>query len=107
MARSRGALYNAHEMGRTFENRKLAMAKRSDRMAKAFTRAGRQIAIAVKAGGGEPEANPALRRAIENARAANMPKDKIQNAIEKAAGLGDNANYEEPLYEGYGPTASR
>ena len=90
-------------MGRTFENRKHAMAKRSDRNAKAFTRAGRQIAMAVKSGGPEPDGNPGLRRAIENARAVSMPKDRIQAAIEKAAGLGDNASYEELLYEGYGP----
>lgn len=90
-------------MGRTFENRKQAMAKRSDRDAKAFTRAGRNISMAVKAGGPEPEANPALRRAIQNARAVNMPKDKIQAAIDKAAGVGGGADYQEVVYEGYGP----
>lgn len=90
-------------MGRTFENRKHAMAKRGDRDAKAFTKAGRQISIAVKAGSPDPAANPALRRAIENARAVNMPKDKIQAAIDKAAGLNDDASYQEILYEGYGP----
>ncbi|MCX4243552.1 YebC/PmpR family DNA-binding transcriptional regulator [Paraliomyxa miuraensis] len=90
-------------MGRTFENRKQAMAKRSDRDAKAFTRAGRNIAMAVRAAGPEPEANPALRRAIQNARAVNMPKDKIQNAIDKAAGVGDGAEFQEVIYEGYGP----
>ncbi len=90
-------------MGRTFENRKQAMAKRGDRDAKAFTRAGRQISIAVKSGGPDPAANPALRRAIENARSVNMPKDRIQNAIEKAAGLGDTSEYQQILYEGYGP----
>lgn len=90
-------------MGRTFENRKQAMAKRSDRDAKAFTRVGRQISIAVKSAGSSPEANPALRRAMQNARAVNMPKDKVQAAIDKAAGLGDDANFEQILYEGYGP----
>ena len=90
-------------MGRTFENRKHAMAKRGDRDAKAFTRAGRQIAMAVKASGPDPDANPALRRAIQNARSVNMPKDKVQAAIDKAAGLGDDTNYEEIVYEGYGP----
>jgi YebC/PmpR family DNA-binding regulatory protein len=90
-------------MGRTFENRKHAMAKRGDRDAKAFTRAGRQIAMAVRSGGGDPDANPALRRAIQNARAVNMPKDRIQNAIDKASGAADGADYEEVLYEGYGP----
>lgn len=90
-------------MGRTFENRKHAMAKRGDRDAKAFTRAGRQISIAVKQGSPDPDANPALRRAIQNARAVNMPKDKIQAAIDKAAGLNDDADYQQILYEGYGP----
>jgi len=93
-------------MGRDFENRKVAIMKRGDRDAKAFTRCGRHIAIAVKAGGGDPESNPALRRAIQNARAANMPKDKIQNAIDKAAGVGDTSDYREVLYEGYGPHGS-
>ncbi len=90
-------------MGRTFENRKHAMAKRGDRDAKAFTRAGRQISMAVKAAGTDPDSNPALRRAIQNARSVNMPKDKVQNAIDKAAGLSDGADYEQILYEGYGP----
>lgn len=90
-------------MGRTFENRRLTMLKRGDRDAKAFTRCGRQIAMAVRAGGPDPEANPALRRAMQNARAANMPKDKVQNAIDKASGGGDQANFEEVIYEGYGP----
>ena len=90
-------------MGRTFENRKQAMAKRSDRDAKAFTRAGRNISMAVKAGGPDPDANPALRRAMQNARAVNMPKDKIQGAIDKAAGVGGADDYQEVVYEGYGP----
>lgn len=90
-------------MGRTFENRKHAMAKRGDRDAKNFTRCGRQIVIAVKSGGSDPDSNPALRRAMQNARDVNMPKDKVQNAIKKAAGEGDTSNYEQILYEGYGP----
>lgn len=90
-------------MGRTFENRKLAILKRGDRDAKAFTRCGKQIAMAVKAGGPDPDGNPALRRAVQNARAANMPKDKIQGAIDKASGGGDTSNYESVTYEGYGP----
>lgn len=90
-------------MGRTFENRKLAMAKRGDRDAKAFTRAGRQISMAVKAGGPDADNNPALRRAIQNARAVNMPKDKVLNAIDKAAGASDTTDYQEVLYEGYAP----
>lgn len=90
-------------MGRTFENRKVAMAKRSDRDAKAFSRAGRQINIAVKAAGPDPAGNPALRRALQNARSVNMPKDKIQAAIDKASGAGDTDDYQEVTYEGYGP----
>lgn len=90
-------------MGRTFENRKHAMAKRGARDAKAFTRAGRQISMAVKAGGSDPDGNPALRRAIQNARSVNMPKDKIQSAIDKASGAADAADYQQVLYEGYGP----
>jgi YebC/PmpR family DNA-binding regulatory protein len=92
-----------HGVGRTFENRKHAMAKRGARDAKAFTRAGRQISMAVKAGGGDPASNPALRVAIQNARAVSMPKDKIQSAIDKAAGQGDTDHYQQILYEGYGP----
>jgi YebC/PmpR family DNA-binding regulatory protein len=90
-------------MGRTFENRRLQILKRGDRDAKAFTRAGRQISMAVKAGGSDPNGNAALRRAIQNARAANMPKDKIQGAIDKAMGVAGAAEYQEVLYEGYGP----
>lgn len=90
-------------MGRTFENRRLQILKRGDRDAKAFTRCGRQISMAVKAGGSDPNGNAALRRAITNARAANMSKDKIQGAIDKAMGVAGGADYQEVLYEGYGP----
>jgi YebC/PmpR family DNA-binding regulatory protein len=90
-------------MGRTFENRKHAMAKRGDRDAKAFARCGKHITMAVKGGGGDPSTNPALRRAMQNARAVNMPKDKVQGAIDRALGLTDTADYQEILYEGYGP----
>ena len=90
-------------MGRTFENRKHAIMKRGARDNKAFTRCGRQISMAVKSAGGEPDSNPALRRAIQNARAANMPKDKIQNAIDKALKIGDTSGFEQMIYEGYGP----
>ncbi len=93
-------------MGRNFENRRQAMEKRSDRDAKAFTRAGRNISMAVKAGGPDPDGNPALRRAMQNARAVNMPKDKVQGAIDKAAGVGGADDYQEVLYEGYGPYGS-
>lgn len=89
-------------MGRTFENRKGAMMKRSLRLAKAFTRAGREIAISVKEGGPIPENNPALRRAIQNARSVDMPKDKIQSAIDKASGAGAT-DYQILFYEGYAP----
>ncbi len=90
-------------MGRTFENRKIAMQKRGLRDSRAFTRAGRQIAMAVKSGGPDPDANPALRRAVQNARSVNMPKDKIQNAIDKAHKGNDTEDFKEVIYEGYGP----
>ncbi|MBX3026404.1 YebC/PmpR family DNA-binding transcriptional regulator [bacterium] len=89
-------------MGRIFETRKHTMFARWDRMAKAFTRIGKEIAIAVKAAGPEPANNPQLRRVIQNARAANMPKDKVEAAIKRAAGR-EAASYEEILYEGYAP----
>lgn len=89
-------------MGRIFETRKHTMFARWDRMAKAFTRIGKEIAIAVKSGGPEPANNPQLRRVIQNARAVNMPKDKVESAIKRAAGR-DATDYEEILYEGYGP----
>jgi YebC/PmpR family DNA-binding regulatory protein len=89
-------------MGRIFETRKASMFKRWDRMAKAFTRIGRDIAIAVKSGGPSPDNNPTLRRVIQNARAANMPREKIENAIKKASGQGAE-NYDIVVYEGYGP----
>jgi YebC/PmpR family DNA-binding regulatory protein len=90
-------------MGRTFENRKHAMARRGLRDARAFTRAGRHIAMAVKAGGPDPDANSELRRAIQNARSVNMPKDRIEAAIDRAAGNTDAEDYREVIYEGYGP----
>ena len=89
-------------MGRIFETRKATMFKRWDRMAKAFTRIGKAIAIAVKAGGPSPDNNPTLRRVLQNARAANMPKDKIENAIKKASGQGA-VSYDIVVYEGYAP----
>lgn len=89
-------------MGRIFETRKHTMFARWDKMAKAFTRISKDIAIAVKAGGPSVESNPALRRVLQNARAANMPKDKIENAIKRASGQ-DQKAYEVVLYEGYGP----
>jgi YebC/PmpR family DNA-binding regulatory protein len=89
-------------MGRIFETRKATMFARWDRMAKAFTRIGREISIAVKAAGPNPESNPSLRRIMLNARAVNMPKDKVEAAIRRASGQG-GAGFEEVLYEGYAP----
>ncbi|HYC40370.1 MAG TPA: YebC/PmpR family DNA-binding transcriptional regulator [Chitinophagaceae bacterium] len=89
-------------MGRIFEVRKATMFARWDRMAKQFTRIGKDIAIAVKAGGPDPDTNPALRRSMQNAKAANMPKDRVEAAIRRAMGK-EMENYDEILYEGYGP----
>ncbi len=89
-------------MGRAFEKRKHTIFARMDRIGKLFTKVGKEIAIAVKAGGANPDGNAALRRAIVNARAVNMPKDKIEAAIKKASGAGA-ANYETVIYEGYAP----
>lgn len=89
-------------MGRIFEVRKATMFARWDRMAKQFTRIGKEIAIAVKAGGPDPNTNPALRRCMQNAKAVNMPKDRVEAAIKRAQGK-EMENYEEILYEGYGP----
>jgi YebC/PmpR family DNA-binding regulatory protein len=89
-------------MGRIFEVRKSTMFARWDRMAKQFTRIGKEIAIAVKAGGPEPDTNPALRRCFANAKGVNMPKDRVEAAIKRAMGK-DMTNYEEVVYEGYGP----
>ena len=89
-------------MGRIFEVRKSTMFARWDRMAKQFTRIGKEIAIAVKAGGPDPAVNPALRRCMQNAKAVNMPKDRVEAAIKRAQGK-EMENFEEILYEGYGP----
>jgi YebC/PmpR family DNA-binding regulatory protein len=89
-------------MGRAFEKRKATIFKRMDRVGKQFTKIGKDIAIAVKAGGPSPDANPSLRRALQNARAVNMPKDRIENAVKKASGQGGTA-YEIVIYEGYAP----
>ena len=89
-------------MGRIFEVRKATMFARWDRMAKQFTRVGKEIAIAVKTGGPDPNTNPALRRCFQNAKAVNMPKDRVEAAIKRAMGK-EMENYEEILYEGYGP----
>ena len=89
-------------MGRIFETRKHTMFARWNKMAKLFTRLAKEIAIAVKAGGPSADSNPALRRVLQNARAANMPKDKIENAIKKASGQGAES-YDIVMYEGYAP----
>jgi YebC/PmpR family DNA-binding regulatory protein len=89
-------------MGRIFEVRKSTMFARWDRMAKQFSRIGKEIAIAVKAGGPDPATNPALRRCMQNAKSVNMPKDRVEAAIKRAQGK-DTSNYEEILYEGYAP----
>ena len=89
-------------MGRIFEVRKHTMFARWNRMAKEFARIAKDINMAVKSGGTDPNSNPALRRVIQNARAVNMPKDKVEAAIKRASGR-DAANYAEVLYEGYAP----
>lgn len=89
-------------MGRIFEVRKGAMFARWDKMAKDFTRIGKEIAIAVKAGGPDPDSNPALRRCYLNAKACNMPKDRVEAAIKRAMGK-DISSYDEVVYEGYAP----
>ncbi len=89
-------------MGRAFEKRKHTIFARMDRVGKQFTKIGKDIAIAVKAGGTSPDGNPTLRRILQNARAVNMPKERIENAIKKASGQGAAA-YEIVIYEGYAP----
>ncbi len=89
-------------MGRIFETRKHVMFARWNRMAKQFTRIGKDITIAVRSGGPDPVNNPVLRRVIQNARAVNMPKDKVESAIKRATSK-DVTNYEEVIYEGYAP----
>ena len=88
-------------MGRAFEYRKASKMARWDKMAKTFSKIGKDIALAVKAGGPDQDANPALRRCILNAKGANMPKENVERAIKKASGT-DAENYEEISYEGYG-----
>ena len=87
-------------MGRAFEFRKARKMKRWSKMAKTFTRIGKDIVMAVKDGGPNPETNSRLRQVIQNAKAANMPKDNVERAIKKASGA-DAANYVEMSLEGY------
>ncbi len=88
-------------MGRVFEKRKYKMFARYDRMAKGFTRAGKEIAIAVKLGGADPQGNSRLRLAIQNAKGINMPKDRIDAAVKRASSK-DEKGLEEVVYEGKG-----
>jgi YebC/PmpR family DNA-binding regulatory protein len=89
-------------MGRMFEVRKHTMFARWNRMAKQFARIAKDITMTVKSGGPDPQSNPTLRRILQNARAVNMPKDKVEAAIKRASGR-DATNYDEVLYEGYAP----
>ena len=89
-------------MGRAFEYRKARKLKRWGNMARTFTKLGKEISIAVKAGGPDPDANPRLRVLMQNAKAANMPKENVERAIKKATSK-DEGDYKEVLFEGYGP----
>ena len=89
-------------MGRAFEYRKATKLKRWGHMARTFTTLGKQIAVAVKAGGPEPENNPTLRAIIATCKRENMPKDNIERAIKNACGK-DQSDYKTMTYEGYGP----
>jgi YebC/PmpR family DNA-binding regulatory protein len=89
-------------MGRIFQTRKATMFKRYAKMAKAFTKIGREIVIAVKAGGPHPESNPRLRMIMQNAKAINMPKVNVESAIKRASEK-DSGSYDEVIYEGYAP----
>lgn len=89
-------------MGRAFEYRKARKMKRWGNMARVFTRIGREVTIAVKAGGPDPENNPRLRLLIQTARSENMPKENIERAIKKATEK-DQKEYKELVYEGYAP----
>ncbi len=89
-------------MGRAFEFRKARKMKRWGTMAKTFTKLGKEISMAVKVGGPDPAGNSKLRVIIQNAKAANMPKDNVERAIKKASSK-DQADFKEIVYEGYGP----
>ncbi|SDR78849.1 DNA-binding regulatory protein, YebC/PmpR family [Polaribacter sp. KT25b] len=89
-------------MGRAFEFRKARKMKRWSAMAKTFTRIGKDIVMAVKEGGPNPDSNSRLRAVMQNAKAANMPKDNVERAIKKATDK-DTADYKEVLFEGYAP----
>ena len=89
-------------MGRAFEFRKARKFKRWDKMSKAFTRLGKEIVMAVKEAGPNPETNSRLRTAVQNAKGVNMPKDRVEAAIKRASSK-EEKDYEEVVYEGYGP----
>ena len=89
-------------MGRAFEYRKARKLKRWGNMSRTFTKIGKEITIAVKAGGPDPNGNPRLRALMQNAKAANMPKDNVERAIKKATDK-DAGDFKELVYEGYGP----
>ena len=89
-------------MGRAFEYRKARKLKRWGNMSRTFTRIGKEITIAAKAGGPDPDTNPRLRSLMQNAKAANMPKDTVERAIKKVTDK-DAGDYKEIVYEGYGP----
>jgi YebC/PmpR family DNA-binding regulatory protein len=91
---------SGHSKWSTIKRRKGAQ---DARRGKVFTKLIREIATAARLGGGEPDANPRLRIAVDRARQANMPKDNIERAIRKGLGAGDGETYEEVVYEGYGP----
>lgn len=89
-------------MGRAFEYRKARKLKRWGTMAKTFTKIGKDIAMCVKSGGPDPNSNSRLRVLIQNAKAANMPKENVERAIKRASSK-DQEDYKEVVYEGYGP----
>jgi Uncharacterized conserved protein len=89
-------------MGRAFEYRKARKLKRWGNMARVFTRLGKEITMAAKAGGADPETNPKLRLLIQNAKSENMPKDNVERAIKRATEK-DQKDYKDVVYEGYGP----
>ena len=95
-------VYAPGAMGRIFEKRKYRMFARWAKTAKAFTKVGKEISIAVKLGGADPAGNPRLRMAIQTARCLNMPKDRIEAAINRASGK-DEASLQEVQYAGYAP----
>lgn len=89
-------------MGRAFEFRKARKFKRWGQMAKTFTRIGKDIVMAVKEGGPDPDANARLRAVMQNAKAANMPKENVERAIKRASDK-DTSDYKEVIFEGYAP----